>query len=193
VRRGRAPGAPQLDQWAAGLGLDPAEASAALARHDLVHRDVQTGAISVAYPFSVADTPHRVRLRSGVEVFAMCAIDALGIAFMLSEPTEIASADPGTSDRIEVSLRLTAASAWTPADAVVLAGCVGTGTSRTCTCPHTTFAASREHAQALLEADPQVAGEILSMPEAIIRGRDTFAGLLDHDTQEVSDVDAHRT
>jgi hypothetical protein len=88
---------------------------------------------------------------------------------------------------------LTAASAWTPADAVVLAGCVGTGTSRTCTCPHTNFAASREHAQALLEADPQVAGEILSMPEAIIRGRDAFGGLLDHDTQEVSDVDAHRT
>ena len=190
--RGAAPGGLQFDDWARELGLDPAQANAALALHDLVHRETQTGTVTVAYPFSATSTRHRVRLRSGVEVFAMCAIDALGIAFMLGEPTQIASADPRTGEPIEVTIPLTGASSWSPTRAVVLAGSVGTGASRTCTCPHTSFAASRAHAVALLEADRAVVGEILSMPDAIARGRTSFGGLLDRDAQEVTVADPDR-
>jgi hypothetical protein len=41
------------------------------------------GHIRVAYPFSAVPTRHRVRLATGVEVYAMCAIDALGMPAML--------------------------------------------------------------------------------------------------------------
>jgi len=185
------PTASQLDAWARDLALDPDRAAATLARHDLVHRDARTGAVTAAYPFSAAPTRHRVRLSSGREVYAMCAIDALGIAFMLREPTEVSSTDPGTGESIAISLSLTEPSRWSPPDAVVLAGCQGGGTSLACTCPHTNFAASPDDARALLEA-PDITAEILSMRAAIERGRETFGGLLERDAQEVAHADRYR-
>jgi hypothetical protein len=187
-----APSASQFDAWARELALDPDRAATTLQRHDLVHRDADTGAVTVAYPFSATPTRHRVRLRSGRAVYAMCAIDALGIAFMLSQPTDLSSTDPGTGESIAISLAPTEASRWSPPDAVVLAGCQGTGTSLECTCPHTNFAASPEHARALLQAAPSLRAEILPMPLAIQRGRESFGGLLERDAQEIAHADRHR-
>jgi hypothetical protein len=182
-----APTTRQVDAWALEIGLDPGEAAGTLARHDLVHRDARGEAVAVAYPFSATPTRHRVRVDAGAEVFAMCAIDALGMAFMLGEPTTVNSTDPGTGAPIEVSMPLTEPATWWPDQAVVIMGREGAGTSLACTCPHTNFAASPEAARAaLLEMAPAVAGEVLSMPEAIARGRDAFGGLLEHGAQEVA-------
>jgi hypothetical protein len=41
------------------------------------------GQIAVAYPFSATPTRHRVRIGGHVDVYAMCAIDSLGVAAML--------------------------------------------------------------------------------------------------------------
>src|SRR5258706_507532 len=72
-----------------------------LAGHDLIQRDVATGRIRAAYPFSGVPTPHRVTLsrkaagspheradqhkRAEQQVFAMCALDALGIPLLLRQ------------------------------------------------------------------------------------------------------------
>jgi hypothetical protein len=47
------------------------------------------GSIELAYPFSTSPTSFVVRRADGRERFTCCAIDALGIAPMLSEDTEI--------------------------------------------------------------------------------------------------------
>ncbi len=52
---------------------------------------VRAGHIDLAYPFSAAPTPFRVRLSGGRERHACCATDALGFAPMVGEPVEIAS------------------------------------------------------------------------------------------------------
>jgi hypothetical protein len=65
-----------------GLELELEPALAMLRRDDLVHLGGD-GEITVAYPFSGVPTAHRVRFANGQEAFAMCAIDALGIAPML--------------------------------------------------------------------------------------------------------------
>jgi hypothetical protein len=67
-----------------------AEAVAALDADDLIR--VSHGLIDLAYPFSARPTPFVLRLSGGRERFAVCAIDALGIAPMLGEPVEIVSA-----------------------------------------------------------------------------------------------------
>jgi hypothetical protein len=64
---------------AAEFGLDPDQALGALAAADLVHRDVASGTIGVAYPFSGRPTLHQVELVGGPAVSAMCALDALGV------------------------------------------------------------------------------------------------------------------
>lgn len=61
-----------------------------LAAKDLIVLDAASGGIVAAYPFSARPTPHVVRLE-GREVYALCAIDALGIAAMLKRPTRITS------------------------------------------------------------------------------------------------------
>jgi hypothetical protein len=75
---GRRPDAAAAREAAWRLGLDPDDAFDTLAREDLVHRDVGTREIAVAYPFSGRPTAHRVRIGGRNAVDAMCAIDALG-------------------------------------------------------------------------------------------------------------------
>jgi hypothetical protein len=115
-----------------------------------------------------------------VEVFAMCAIDALGIAFMLDEPTHVHSKDPATGAPIQVTVRISGDSEWSPANAVVVLACSESGaTSADCACPHTNFAVCARDGRRLLEAVPESCGSVLSMPDAIALSRTTFGTLLD--------------
>ena len=65
------------------------DALVALDDDDLIR--VRAAQIDVAYPFSAAPTPFRVRLSRGRERYACCATDALGMAPMLGEPLVIMS------------------------------------------------------------------------------------------------------
>ena len=65
------------------------DALAALDGDDLIR--IRAGQIDLAYPFSAAPTSFALRLPGGRERFAVCAIDALGVAPMLGESVHIAS------------------------------------------------------------------------------------------------------
>src|SRR5215472_13503582 len=66
---------------------------------DHTQLDATTGGIRAAYPFSGLPTPHRVLLAPDAQevaeqqVFAMCALDALGIPLMLHRAATILSED----------------------------------------------------------------------------------------------------
>jgi hypothetical protein len=173
------PSSAETDAAAARLGIDPAEAWDALAREDLVHLG-SDGEIAVAYPFSGRPTAHRVRLPNGNAVFAMCAIDALGMAPMLDEPVEIMSTDPLSGDEILVRLAPDATAAWEPASAVVVAGALdpeGNACARCCAVLN--FFASVETAERWLEGHQEVRGLTISMTDAISAGEAVFEGILD--------------
>jgi hypothetical protein len=83
---------PVEDIIAASSGAAPDtlhDAFVALDDEDLIR--VRAGQIDIAYPFSAAPTPFRVRLSGGRERHACCATDALGLAPMVGEPVEITS------------------------------------------------------------------------------------------------------
>jgi hypothetical protein len=61
----------------------------ALDRDDLLR--LRDGQIDVAYPFTASPTPFVIRLPGGVERFACCATDALGIAPMIGRAVQILS------------------------------------------------------------------------------------------------------
>lgn len=80
-------GPPRLDDvhaTARDLGLDPQSAVARLHDRDLIRLDQTGSAIASAYPFSRLPTAHRVEITDAQPVYAMCAIDALGIPFILA-------------------------------------------------------------------------------------------------------------
>ena len=174
-------GRPSSDETRAAaerLGLDVEQALEAFAREDLVHID-REGEIAVAYPFSGRATAHRVRFKSGHEAYAMCAIDALGIAPMFGEPIEISSRDPLSADEIRVELDAGGTGSWQPEEAVVVCGARGNGESCTSCCPVLNFFASSENGERWLEARPEIRGYVISLPVAIAAGRSVFGEVLE--------------
>jgi hypothetical protein len=156
---------------------------------DVVRLDEQ-GRIRAAYPFSGVPTAHVVSIEGGPTVYAMCAIDALGIADMLGRDTVISSTDPFSGEQIAVTVRDGHAT-WRPSTSVVHVGAEGSpedccspgaesvpAAADRC-CGVMNFFADPETARAWIEAHPGVSGVVLSQPQALRLGVDIFGRLLD--------------
>ncbi|MGH2871581.1 MAG: organomercurial lyase [Solirubrobacteraceae bacterium] len=176
----RVPRASDLDRWARDLGVDRSAALAELERRDAVLLDRADGSVAVAYPFCGLPTRHEVILEeSGVRAFAMCAIDALGVAFMAGEPVIVRSSDPSTGEPIEVRADPADSSTWEPVGAGVVYRVWGEGPSASCRCPHINFVADRARAAATVDLTDKRPSTVLNVPQAIERGRENFGSLLD--------------
>ena len=173
------PSSADLPRVSEQLGIDAEHALETLAREDLVHRGAD-GEIAVAYPFSGRPTAHRVRFPSGHEVDAMCAIDALGIAFMFDEPIDVESRDPLSDDEIRTRVAPGGAVEWWPESAVVVAGAIRSDGDDACCgcCPVLNFFASAASAERWLADHPDVRGTPISMLEAAATGRAVFGEVL---------------
>jgi hypothetical protein len=178
---GAVPAPEALADAATGLEVELEEAFAGLAREDLVHRDPQTGQILVAYPFSGRPTAHRARIDGGAEVFAMCAIDTLGIAPMLSLPVEVVSRDPVGGGEVWVRVDPGDGAWWEPPEAVVLAARICEGPSFESCCRALNFFCSTASAEHYLLEHPSVKGMPISIPDAIEVGRLVFGDALRND------------
>jgi hypothetical protein len=170
-----------VGRLAAELELDPQIAMAALAAIDLVHTDPTTGTVNVAYPFSGRPTPFRVELAGGPAVYAMCAIDALGIPQMLDRDAHISSSDPVGGRPITVEAHH---GAWrfVPPSTVVLEGRIAAGTAggavADCCCPHINFHIDRAAADAYRQAHPGMTAMLLDQAEAVTAAGRAFGSLL---------------
>jgi hypothetical protein len=174
---GRPPARRELDAVTAGSGRATADVLAALHELDAI-RLGPDGGVAVAYPFSATPSRHRVRIGDRVEVYAMCAIDALGMSAMLGEDTRIASVDVTTGHPVTVATTADV-TRWDPAEAVVFvgAGAAG-GPSADCCCDYLNFFTDAAAAQAWTAAHPQIPGQILTQAEAEDLGARLFGHLL---------------
>ena len=174
---GHAPEPESLD--AAGRPFRATAVLAELAAGDFLCLD-QTGRITAAYPFSATATAHLVQVTGRSPVYAMCAIDALGIAAMLGTSVLIRSADPVTAEPITVTVD-GRESHWQPAAAVVFVGRAAgerAGTSAAICCSYINFFATSSGAAAWATAHPGIEGSILSQARAIEVGEQIFGQLL---------------
>ena len=173
---GRPPARSDLD--AAITGLDRSVTDVLAELHDLdAIRLAPDAGIAVAYPFSATPTRHRVRIGDRAEVYAMCAIDALGVAAMLGEDTRIDSVDVTTGHPISVVMS-GHGTTWDPADAVVFVGVDAPGPAADCCCDYLNFFTDTTAAQAWAVAHPQVPGQILTQAEAESLAARLFGHLL---------------
>ncbi len=181
LRHFAAAGRPPTRAGLDAVTADPARTAAALAElHDLdaIRLDL-AGRIVVAYPFSATPTRHRVRIDGRTDVYAMCAIDALGMAAMLGHDTRIDSADPTTGRPITVSTS-GGRTHWEPTGAVVFAG-IDTcgGVAADCCCDYLNFFTDHAAAQAWADAHPLVPGQILDQHAAQELADRVFGPLLE--------------
>jgi hypothetical protein len=177
VHTGAAPGISSLARHA--IPFELSQVLTELAEGDFLCID-HAGQITAAYPFSALPTRHRVRISGEATVFAMCAIDALGISAMTGRPVVIESADPSTGQPVTVNVD-GANSASDPATAVVYVGRTGgqcAGPSASVCCGHMNFFASRAAASAWAASHPEITGGILGQARALQTGIGIFGQLL---------------
>ncbi|AVH61119.1 alkylmercury lyase [Streptomyces dengpaensis] len=179
---GTAPGPAALDPVAAAVGRTARDVLAELAAGDFLTLD-ERGWIGAAYPFSATPTPHRVRIEGGgPQVWAMCAIDALGMPAMLGQGVVISSTDPVTGEPVTVTTTGDG-SVWEPAGAVVFVGrraCSGPAASVCCDALN--FFTGAASAQSWEGEHPDVRGEIVDQVRAEEIGRQIFGPLLAEST-----------
>ena len=170
--------APQLDDIAAAApaGLDPREALRQLAADDLVAID-DTDTLVAAYPFSPRPTAHRVTVDE-VRTFAMCAIDALGIPFMLGTDATIDSADPQTGQPVRATVAARMLAFEQPDAVVVYAATATAGRSVDTCCSTINFFASEHSARTWLDDRPQLVNAVLDQDDAVQLAREIFEPLL---------------
>lgn len=174
---GSPPGTPWLHDEASRLGLDPPPAFAELATADLVHLD-DTGRIRVAYPFSGAPSGHQVHLDGAPPVWAMCAVDALGIPQMAGRDGVITATDPHSGGPVRVEVR-GGRWHWSPQATAVLAVYASAGEpAAQCACPHVNFVTSPDHARAYLATHTHLTGQLLGQQAAIELAQAVFGPLL---------------
>jgi hypothetical protein len=187
---GHAPARPVLEAAAASYGRTASEVLADLHAGDFIQLD-EAGQIRAAYPFSAVPTPHVVRIDGGPRVYAMCAIDALGMAAMLGRAVTIASTDTRTGQPVMVTVTKNGtAAAWEPASTVVFEGCLAScdsGPARPAaqvSCGHVNFFTTPASAAAWAADHPEVTGEALGQAAALRLGREIFGPLLADAPQE---------
>lgn len=176
LRHFAAAGADVLRPVAAAHGRTVHAVPAELAREDFLTLD-EAGSIQAAYPFSAVPTRHRVRV-GDVEVWSMCAIDALGIPAMLGRDGVISSTDPVTGEAVSVTAT-SGTTVWEPPRAVVFIGRrPGSGPAAAVCCDALNFFTSRASASTWARAHPGTPVRIIEQARAEEIAAQTFGPLL---------------
>ncbi len=148
---------------------------AELERRGPVHRN----AITHAYPFSHEPTPHKVQVAGGPQVYAMCAVDALGIPFMPKKDAEIRSVCVRCGAEVQIRVKSEQITQQSSADIAVWLPTVKENcVAATDLCPDINFFCSPEHLKQWNTAHPEQNGQLLTLAQALAYGRKTFEPLL---------------
>jgi alkylmercury lyase len=149
-----------------------------LAAADLLVWVEDEARIISAYPFSGVPTAHQVLIDGGNLLYAMCAIDALGIPFMLGQGARIRSTCFFCQQPVTVEVHGGSLQEALPQATVVWFSerdgcCVAEAR-----CPVMNFFCHEGHLRAWLTTSPEERGTSLSLQEALQVGRAVFGELL---------------
>ena len=174
---------PSLEEIRRRFGLASVSDAEALVveleRGGSIHRNAGDATITHAYPFSNEPTAHRVQLAGGPDVYAMCAIDALGMPYMLKQNAEITSVCEQCAASIAVRIEGQQAVQRSPSDIVVWYAKAGEGcVLATDLCPKLNFFCSAAHLDAWQAQHPGNEGRMLNFEQAVEAGRKSFENLM---------------
>jgi hypothetical protein len=143
---------------------------------DYIHLNSEKTAIESSYPFSGTETSHIVTInKEGYKkVFAMCAIDALGISFMMDCDVSIVSKCYHCDDKVEIEIKNNEIVSLEPKDVVVWFDQEYSCCAATSCCPYTNFFSSQPHFDKWQEGKIKRKGDILQIQEAFYLGKMIF-------------------
>jgi hypothetical protein len=173
--------APSVHELAHGLMLPVAqviEDCRTLGAHDLIIWRDEDARIVSAYPFSGSPTAHQVFMEGHTSVYAMCAIDSLGIPCMLGQGGSIRSACFFCHKPVRVDIQDGRLQGAQPSTTVLWSSdrdgcCVAEAR-----CPLMNFFCNERHLHAWLVTSPDERGIALSLIDALEVGKAAFGQLL---------------
>lgn len=174
---------PRSSEVAAETGGEPDRVKALLRKlqlRDLIGLEPGTDALHYAYPFSEAASGHKVELR-GHLLYALCAIDALGVGAMYRTDITVESSCRlcGATIRVTTMDEGRALRSVHAAQAVVWYDFAYTDSAASSCCPAIAFFCSDEHLQRWRDAQiPPREGVRLGMNAALELGRAIFGPVL---------------
>ncbi len=144
-----------------------------------LYRDPDSHEIIAAYPFSAKPTPHVVTLPDGRSLFALCAVDALGIPLLLDTDATIISVCAHCKKGIVVEVRNGQVQTHAPETTRVWyiprdPQCV----SALERCPHINFFCSLEHLEQWRTSHRPAKGEAITLAETLERARERFGNIM---------------
>ncbi len=145
----------------------------------VIHRTPGDLLVTHAYPFSNEKTRYKVILASGVQVHAMCAIDALGIPFMLDTNAMIESECLHCQGSIQISIKNSDIVNHSPEN--LLIGYVPMGccsTPATDQCPLINFFCSQAHFNHWTKNNPTQGVKFLNLEQGLEQGKRIFASMM---------------
>jgi hypothetical protein len=151
-----------------------------LDRLDVIHLDDEKSSIMAAYPFSGSRTSHLITLKGDnyKDIFAMCAIDALGTGFMFDCDVSIKSSCHHCNDEVEIEIRKNEITSLIPEDVVVWCDMEYSGCAATSFCRNINFFSSRKHFSEWQDGRKRRNGHLLRIEEAFHLGRLFFENRL---------------
>jgi len=140
-----------------------------LERKDILLRKRGTQEIISIYPLSLIPTEHRIILENGNELFAMCAVDALGMPAMFSKNVTIISKCTRCKKEITIEIRNAEITSMSHPDVTIYSPMSQVAPAAQTCCPSVNFFCSTQHAQKWVEEDPKRAGRITQISNQTFR------------------------
>lgn len=148
---------------------------------DCLYLDQERHEIRYAYPFSSFPTKHVVTFLNWSEakpVYAMCAVDALGIPFMVHRDVAITSSCPQCGRPITIEVRNRRIASYAPAEVVVWMTSDRTECAAASVCPTLNYFCSPAHVEAWRSSHSKTPGCVLHLAEALFVAKGLFEDLL---------------
>jgi hypothetical protein len=143
---------------------------------DVIHLTNNHTTIAGAYPFSGSPTPHVVTFKkeSFKSLYAMCAIDALGVGFMFNYDVIIESKCNHCNEKIEVVIEKNEIVALNPEGLVVWGDMGYSDRAATSICRNINFFSSVDHFTKWRKKSSPRRGSLLQIQEAFYLGKMFF-------------------
>ncbi len=143
---------------------------------DVIHLNNNQTAIAAAYPFSGLSTSHMVVFKKEAfkSLYAMCAIDALGVGFMFNCDVVIESNCFHCNERIRIVIKNNEIVSLNPEELVVWGDMEYSNCAAVSVCKNINFFSSNNHYTKWQRKIPNRRGSLLQIQEALYLGKMFF-------------------
>jgi len=140
-----------------------------LEKKDILLRKRGTQEIVSIYPLSLEPTEHQILLENGKRLFAMCAVDALGMSIMFNRNIKVISECEKCKQKITIEIKNEEIVRVSHPNIMIRSPGRQIAPAAETTCPSVNFFCCKEHLEEWTKQNPSLIGKISELKQAFPR------------------------